>query len=72
VVLDSAGMAVPELARSAIDDNGMLAAGALWRAVAAPAQWPDLLRLTVAHRGAGRSLRRLWAAVHLSLVNPTD
>jgi len=62
VVVDAAGVRLPEVAVTMCDEGGRLKRSALLRLIFQPGEWRGMLRLGQANAAAGRSMRKLWSA----------
>jgi hopanoid-associated phosphorylase len=62
VVVDAAGVRLPEVALTMCDEGGRLKKSAVWRLVFQPGEWRGMLRLGRANTAAGRSMREVWSA----------
>ena len=62
VVVDAAGVRLPEVALTMCDEGGRLKKSAVLRLIFRPSEWRGMLRLGRANGAAGRSMRKLWSA----------
>lgn len=62
VVVDAAGVRLPEVALTMCDEGGRLKKSAWARLIFEPGEWRGMLRLGRANAAAGRSMRMVWSA----------
>jgi hopanoid-associated phosphorylase len=62
VVVDAAGVRLPEVALTMCDEAGRLKKSAVLGLIFQPGEWRGMLRLGRANGAAGRSMRKLWSA----------
>jgi hypothetical protein len=62
VVVDAAGVRLPEVALTMCDEEGRLKKSAVLRLIYKPGEWHGMLRLGRANTAAGRSMREVWSA----------
>jgi len=61
VVVDAAGVRLPEVALTISDERGRLKRSAVLRLIFQPGEWRGMLRLGQANAAAGRSMSKLWS-----------
>ena len=62
VVVDAAGVRLPEVALTMCDEGGRLKKSAVLGLIFQPGEWRGMLSLGRANAAAGRSMRKLWSA----------